>query len=163
MMAGPRLFRLNNFIDVSQFGSLVRAGKFLMVFGHKLLSRLLGIFCSFEFVSEDDIDCSLCSHHCNFGGGVTVIDISPDVLARHHVVRSAVGVGSRTFPGRRVHVDPPLFERPARRLAIVRAERLERIEIYVPGLVEGVPGLAKTMAIKTLAEAIGGDRSTTPG
>src|SRR4030042_6714558 len=61
-----------------------------MIFGNQLLTRFLGVFRCLKFVSEDDIDCAVRAHHRNFSCRVTVIDVSPDMFARHYVISTTV-------------------------------------------------------------------------
>jgi len=65
----------------------------------------------------------------------------------------------RTDPERRSRMERVLYE--VKKIIVGQDHLLERLVVALLArghiLVEGVPGLAKTMAIKTLAEAIGGD------
>src|SRR3712207_5630971 len=65
----------------------------------------------------------------------------------------------RREPGNRLQVERLLYE--VKKVIVGQDQLLERMMVALLArghlLVEGVPGLAKTLAVKTLAEAFGGE------
>ena len=83
---------MDHLVDVPALGGYIRIGELLAVFSYQFLSTLGLVFGFFDFLAEDDIDRTLRSHDGDLGAGPGQVDVATDMLARHDVIRAAVGL-----------------------------------------------------------------------
>ena len=78
----PGVLRVDDFVDESSLRRHEWVGEPTCVFLRVLLDVLS---------SEDNLDGSFRSHHCDLGSGPRVVAVSSEVLAAHHIVCASVG------------------------------------------------------------------------
>ena len=61
----------------------------------KFISVILGTGGNFLFIvtifAENDLNCPFRAHHCDLCARPSEIDVSPEMLRRHHIVRATIG------------------------------------------------------------------------
>ena len=83
----------DDIVDVTLVGGIVWIAEELLVLGLLLLDNLLlglgGVGC-FEFLPIEHLHSTTGTHHCNFGRGPSVVDITAKLLAAHHDVGTTI-------------------------------------------------------------------------
>ena len=78
------LSRINDFVNISQLGSLIRSGKLFFV-GFQFLG-----LCCFVSFAEQDIDGAVRTHHSNFCTWVSEVHVSSGLLGVHYDISTTV-------------------------------------------------------------------------
>lgn len=76
-----RLFRSNDIVNEPTLSCLQRVSESFLI-----------VSCLFFYIftPEDDFYCTLSAHHCNFGIRPGVVEITSQVLGRHHIIGSSI-------------------------------------------------------------------------
>src|SRR3989454_3371103 len=88
--AGPGLRRLDDVIEVAHPRGNVRVREPIPIFAHELLLPALGILRVLNLLLEDDLDRAFRTHDRQLGGWPGEVEVPPDVLRTHDVIRAAV-------------------------------------------------------------------------
>ena len=82
--------RINHFIYISQFCRTVWIRELFPIVVLKFFPLLCGNLRLFYFFLEKDVYCSVRSHYCNLGSGISQVHITTDMFGTHDVISSSV-------------------------------------------------------------------------
>ena len=82
--------RINHFIYISQFCRTVWIRELFPIVVLKFFPLLCGSLRFFYFFLEKDVYCSVRSHYCNLGSGISQVHITTDMFGTHDVISSSV-------------------------------------------------------------------------
>ena len=82
--------RINHFIYISQFCRTVWIRELFPIVVLKFFPLLCGSLRLFYFFLEKDVYCSVRSHYCNLGSGISQVHITTDMFGTHDVISSSV-------------------------------------------------------------------------